>query len=180
MGLLKCIHRRSSPAQTRARAGFTLLEMILATVVIALISTAVCTLITGAMNSDRYVRSSTAAQAEVELATRRLTHNLQTAQTGQITLTGTNSVTVVSQPDPTNGYANGATVVYSLRTNPSNSSQQQLIENDPRYGGINVVANNVTTFQIALVSGFVDLYQIDLVLGSQPPAERHFKVYNRN
>ena len=163
----------------RPRSAFTLVELLVSLAIIAMISVAVSTMTVGAINSDRYIRAANTAQAESELSMRRMANNLRSAQTGTISI-GTSTFTCISQPDASNGYPSGATVVYSLQNDPQNSSQKVLIENDPRYGSTNILAHNVTTFTIVLVSGYTDYYQVDLVLGTTPPQERHFRVYNRN
>ncbi len=163
---------RTAPA--RARHAFTLLELIIALLIFTIISTAVCVLTVGAMNTDRFLRSANTAQAEAEIAMRRIVHNLQTAQTGSIAIGTGTTIQLITQPDSTSGYPSGATITYSV------NASKQLIENDPRLNGNNVLANNVSTFTIAYVTGFADLYQVDLVINSQPITERHFKVYNRN
>lgn len=159
--------------------GFTMVELLMALMILALITTAVTTMTFGAMNTDRFLRSTNTAQAEAELAMRRIAFNLRTAQTGSITISGT-TLTTLSQPDSANNAPNGATVVYSLRTNPTNANQKQLMENDARFGGLNVLANNVSTFTITPVSGIANLYRVDLIIASSPIVERHFNISCRN
>ncbi|HUO10469.1 MAG TPA: type II secretion system protein [Phycisphaerae bacterium] len=161
----------------RSRA-FTLLELITGLVIIAIISTAVCTLTLGSMNTDRYLRSTTTAQSEVELAMRRIINNVHEAQTGSVTV-GVHTLNTLTQADAPHGYSSGATVAYCLQADPANAGQQVLMENDQRYGN-NVLVHNVTTFNVTQVSGISGLYQIDLVAGSAAVSERHFKVFTRN
>ena len=161
------------------RAGFTLVELILALLITAIISLAACTLVFSALASDRYLRSAHSAQAEVELASRRIINNIREAQTGSIVI-GTQTLTTITQADTADGYPNGVTVSYALQNDPNHAGQKQLVETDPRYGTNNVVANNVTTFKVALVSGFTDFYQLDIVAGTSPVAERHVQVNTRN
>ena len=170
---------RWSAQRTGATPGFTLLELMLALAVNCVVFTAVGVLVYGGVRADSYLQSCNTTQAEVELAMRRMSNNLRTAQTGSITL-GTGTFTTLTAPDTAHGYPNGATVVYSLVSDPLHSGQKLLNENDPRYGSTNTLAHNVTTFNIALVTGFVDLYQVDLVTGTAPVVERHFRVQNRN
>ena len=157
---------------------FTLLELITGLVILAIISTAICTLPFGSMNADRYLRSYTSAQSEIELGMRRIVNNLHEAQTGSIT-TGTSTLNTLTQSDTLHNLPGGATVAYSLQADPSNTGQQILMENDERYGN-NALVHNVTTFNAALVSGVPNLYQIDIVVGSPTIAERHFRVFARN
>jgi prepilin-type N-terminal cleavage/methylation domain-containing protein len=164
--------------------GFTLLELLLALAINCVIFTAVGVLVYGGVRTDSYLQSCNTAEAEVDLAMRRMVHNLQTAQDNSITL-GTSTFTIITGPDSNsyNGvtYPNGATVTYSLQNDPLHTGQKLLVENDPRYGSTaNTLAHNVTTFNIALVTGMSSLYQVDLVTGTAPVAERHFQVFGRN
>ena len=161
----------------RRRFAFTLLELILSLVVLAIIS-AVCALTTGSMNVDRYMRACTDGQSEVEFAMRRIAGNLREAQSGSITFTAT-TLNTLTQSDPGHGYPNGATVSYSLLPDPSNLFQHILVENDQRYG-TNTLVHNVTTFNVAQVPGFSSLYQMDIVAGAPNISERHIKALARN
>ena len=167
------------PRQLRRPRGFTLLELILALVISAIVSLAVVTLLFAALADDRYLRTAHSSQAEVELAVRRIANNIREAQTGSIVV-GTGALTTKTQPDATNGYPNGVTISYALQTDPANTGRKQLVETDPRYGTSNVLANNVSTFTIAAVSGIDGLYAVDLVIASNPASERHIRVYARN
>ncbi|MGN6368982.1 MAG: PulJ/GspJ family protein [Phycisphaerae bacterium] len=160
------------------RRAFTLLELILGLVIMAIISTAVCALTTGSMNADRYMRAFTDSQSEVEFAMRRITNNIREAQTGSITFTAT-TLSTLTQADAAHGCSSGATVSYALRPDPSNASLRILVETDQRYG-TNTLVHNVQTFSVSQVSGSSDLYQIDLVAGGTDQAARHFKVLARN
>lgn len=157
---------------------FTLLELILAMVILVIISAAVCALTTGSMNVDRYMRSCTDGQSEVDFTMRRIANNVREAQSGSITFTAT-TLNTMTQSDPAHGYSTGATVAYSLLPDPSNLSQRILVENDQRYG-TNTLVHNVTTFNVAQVAGFSSLYQIDIVAGTPNVSERHFKALARN
>jgi prepilin-type N-terminal cleavage/methylation domain-containing protein len=159
---------------------FSLIEIILALVILAVCSVAVCTLTFGAMNDDRYLRKTAAYQAEAELAIRRVTNNIRSAQAGTIVLGTTNILTTVTQADSAGGYPNGVTVTYTLQNDPGNSGKKQLCETDARYGTNNVLASNVTSFTVTAVSGVADLYNVDIVIAGTPPIERHVQVYCRN
>lgn len=159
--------------------GYTLIELIMAVTLLAIISVAVCMLTFGAFNTDRYLRTRNTSVAEIELATVRLANNIRAAQTGTITV-GTGTLSTVTQADTAHGYPNGVTVSYALQTDPLHAGMKQLIENDPRYGTTNVLATNVATFTVAAVAGVTGLYQVDIVINSQPIEERHFQVLGRN
>jgi len=167
-------HRRILTPVARA---VTLVELLISVLVLAIVSTAITTLLFGAMNDNRYLESTGTAQSELELAMRRITNNIREAQTGAVVL-GTSTLAMTTQPDSADGYPAGATVSYALQ-NSSVTGQKDLAETDQRYG-TNVLVHNVTTFTVAAVSGIPDLYQIDMIVGTSPKEERHFKVYARN
>jgi len=167
-----------TPAYRRARRGFTLVEMIMALLILAMICTAVGSLTNAAMNDDRYLRAHNTALAESEMAMRRIANNIREAQTGSIAI-GTSTLSTLTQADTADGYPVGATIKYFLQASTTVTGQKDLAETDPRYG-TNVLAHNVTTFTVALISGYNDLYQVDLVLGTTPVQERHFQVNTRN
>ena len=178
------------PATPVPRRGMTLVEMMTALTVFAIVSTAVVVLLTGASNSDRYVRACNTAESEMDVALRRMGNNIMEVQTGSIVV-GTASVTsgsstvtcailtTLTQPDNADNYPSGVTVSYTLNADTSNPGQFVLAENDQRYG-TSVLIHSVKSFKVAPVSGIADLYQIDLVLGGVMGNERHFKVLGRN
>jgi prepilin-type N-terminal cleavage/methylation domain-containing protein len=173
------ISQRNARRRRRcAGGGFTFVELMTALVIFAMLATAACILLFGALNTNRHVQSLTTAESEIELAMRRMVNNIHEAQTGSIAV-GTSTLTLLTQDDPAHGYSNGASVIYSLQADSSNAGQQDLMENDQRYG-TNTLVHNVTTFNIALVSGSTALYQVDLVVGTKVKEERHFQVAARN
>ncbi len=170
--------RRGGTPGIARRRGFTLVEVLIAVVILAVVSTAIVTMIFGAMNDNRYLQNTGTAQSEIELAMRRITNNLREAQTGSITI-GAHTIATLTQADSIDGYPSGATVSYALQVSTTTTGQKDLAETDQRYG-TNVLVHNVTTFNAALVSGIANLYQIDVVVGTTTPEERHFKVLARN
>ncbi len=97
-----------------SRRAFTLIEIITALTIITVLSTAVCTMLFGALNGDRFLRSTNAAQCEIELAMRRITNNIREGQAETMTV-GTSTITTLTQADVVNGYPSGATVTYALQ-----------------------------------------------------------------
>jgi prepilin-type N-terminal cleavage/methylation domain-containing protein len=160
------------------RRGFTLVELMVALLITAILSLAVCTLTAGAFKDDAYLRAAVIGQNEVELATRRMVNNIKEAQTGSITI-GTSTLSTLTQADSADGYSSGATVSYALAADATYPTQNDLVETDQRYGS-NVLVHNVTTFTVSLVSGYTNLYHIDLVAATQPITERHVQVFGRN
>src|SRR5947209_4609346 len=99
--------------------GMTLLELMLALSITTMLGSAMCALIAGAMNTDRFLRSTNSAQSEIEVVVDHLSNNIREAQSGSIVV-GTGTLSTLTQPDAANGYANGSTVSYSLATDPTN------------------------------------------------------------
>ncbi len=171
-------HVQQVSSARRARRGFTLVELVLAMLILSLISTAVCYMLYAAMDADSFLRSTNTAQSEIELAMRRITNNIRESQAGSVVV-GTSTLSTLTQSDVVDGYANGVIVSYALQPDPNTAGQQMLVETDQRYGA-NPLVHNVTVFNVAMVAGVPNLYQIDLKVGSQMIEERHFKVYGRN
>ena len=160
------------------RRGFTLIELLLALTVVSIMGTAVCYLIVAAMDGDSSLRTIHSAESEVDVAVARITNNMLECQSGQL-VTGTSTLSTLTQADAANSMPSGATVSYGLQNDPAHSGQKMLMENDQRYGN-NALVHNVTTFNVAAVSGVAGLYQVDLVVAGPIVVERHFKVYARN
>ena len=127
-------------------AALTLVELVVAkALIVSAISIAAFTLLDGALNANRYIRTSTNTTSTVELAIRRILHNVRTASalTTPTTGTATSTLTTVTQPDASNGNAT-YTVTYTLTSG-------NLTENDTRYG-TNTLLSNVTAFTVTLVN----------------------------
>ncbi len=127
------------------RRGMTMVELLTSLVIVSVLSLAVFALLGAALNTDRYMRTSTNTTTSVELAIRRMLHNVRTASslTTPTTGTATSTLTTVTQPDPNNSNAT-YTVTYTL-------SGGNLTENDTRYG-TNTLLSNVTAFNVTLVN----------------------------
>ena len=164
---------RAQAGHDPRRAGFTLIEFLLALAIIACLSAAVCTLLVGAFNTSRYLLSAGGTNSEVGLAIGRMLHNLRmcSALVSPTNNTAQNTFTIVTQPDANNGNAT-YTVSYTL-------SGTQLTETDTRYGS-NVICNNVSAFTVQLMAGTTNVVQITLTEGSGTQVTRTFKVYCRN
>lgn len=163
-----------------SRRGLTLIETMLSLVVFAILAVAGFTVLSGALNTDRYLRSANTTESEIELATRRITNNLRTAaaMATPTTTTAGNTLSITTQPDTGNSNAQ-YTVSYSI--NASN----QLVETDSRYGagtaGNNVLLNNVATFSVQLQStASPRVIQVTVTTSAPQAVTRSFKVYCRN
>ena len=71
------INRRLHSRLARRR-GLSLLELITSVVVLAILSVGATNLIVGALRTDRVLLDSNRQVSEIELAIRRLTHNIRT------------------------------------------------------------------------------------------------------
>src|SRR5438045_7226244 len=87
---------RQSP-NGRSCRGVTLLELLVALAVVAVLSTAVAILLTGAGKIHQYVNNETDAMSQVENAYRRMMHNIRTSS--MTPTAASNVLTVRSQPD---------------------------------------------------------------------------------
>ena len=156
------------------RTAFSLVELLLALTIIAILSGGVCILLTGSLNVDRFLTSANATNYQVDLAVARMLHNLRgcNALSDPTATTTQHTFTVQTQPDPDNGLQS-YTVVYAL-------VGSQLIETDDRYGS-NVICNNVTTFNVTLISPSTPIsVQITLTAGTPEPVTRSFRALCRN
>lgn len=159
---------------SRRRRGFTLLEMVVALTVLAVLSVSVTALLYGALNTDRHVRQVGSAASEVDLAVRRITHNVRTASamSSPAGTTAVSTLSTVTQPDASNGGAT-YTVTYALVNG-------DLVETDSRYG-TNTLVRDVSAFTVALQgSGSPRVVVITLQAGEGTGVRRQFRVACRN
>lgn len=165
--------------QFHGRGAFTLIELIVALVIIAWLSAAMMVLVAGAAKNSAYVNTTSDAIWQIENASRRITHNLRTASaiTAPTNTTATSTLTTVTQQDPANGNATYA-VTYTL-------TGTNLTESDSRYNGArnaaNTIATNVTAFTVTRQSVASPVwFQVTLTIGTATPTTRTFYVYCRN
>jgi prepilin-type N-terminal cleavage/methylation domain-containing protein len=126
----------------RGRA-VTLVELLVALTVLAVISTAVTVLLTGAADAHQYVNTECDAMAQVENAYRRILHNVRAAS-DVLAPTDTavgSTLSVATQMDSTYSATVAPTVTYSVVGG-------NLVETDDRYGTNNVLVENVKTFSV--------------------------------
>jgi prepilin-type N-terminal cleavage/methylation domain-containing protein len=154
---------------------FTLVEMMLALVIISVVSVAVTALLAASGNSSSYVTSTNNAVWQVDNACRRMTYNLRMASTldSPAGTTQTNTFTVHTQQDAGNGNATYQ-VVYAVDGN------NNLTENDARFG-TNTLVSNVTSFTVVRVTASAPTtVQISITAGTKSPVTRTFVVLCRN
>jgi prepilin-type N-terminal cleavage/methylation domain-containing protein len=162
---------------TARRRGLSLVELLLGLAVLAIVSVGATNMIIGGLRVDRAMLDANRQVSEMELAVRRMTRNIRTGTI--LSLTGTTSFTLASQPDSTKVGAT-YTVTYSY-----DSAAQTLSEASTQYGSpapVNVIAYNVTTFSVSKVSDDPVVLQLDIAIGSRNSAatRRTFRVLNRN
>lgn len=164
----------------RARRAMTLVELLVALVIVAICSIAVERMLAAALQSERYLNKTNAAMSEVELAVRRMTHALRTCQSVRVPagtasetpIAAQSSFSLVTQPDP-----DDASKSYSVTYQLSGTTLQEI---DSRYG-TNTLVNNVSAFSVIRDSASPDsLIKITLTLNTQPAVTRTFRICCRN
>ena len=118
----------SQNLETIRRRGVTLVELLVALAVVAVLSTAVAILLTGAGKIHQYVNNETDAISQVENAYRRMMHNIRTSSATPTAVS--NVLTVRTQPDSSYSgtvASSGATVVYKKDTSGN------VVEVDDRF-----------------------------------------------
>jgi prepilin-type N-terminal cleavage/methylation domain-containing protein len=164
------------PIAARAgRPAFTLVELLLALAITAMLSVAVTAMLMGAARTDLYVSQQSTAVSQAENALRRIVYNLRAASAVSSPATGVtaSTLTLATQPDSANGNQPW-TVTYAL-------SGTDLTENDPRYNNgaaPNTIARNVSSFQVVHTSN--SLITITITVGTNPQVKRSLTVYCRN
>ena len=159
----------------QAGRGFTMVELVMALVIVAVISTAVAALVAAGGNSSSYVTSTNDAVWQVDNACRRMTYNLRMASAldSPAGTTGTNTFTLHTQKDPS--YSNTAQqVIYAVDGN------NNLTENDARFG-TSALVKNVTSFTVTRLSTTAPTsVQITITAGTTSSVTRTFTVLCRN
>lgn len=159
------------------RRGATLVELLVALTVLAIISTAVTTLLSGAAETSSYVNTATDTVSQVETAYRRMVHNLRTASAISAPAdtnahTSGTLLTIQTQPDPSYGNA-ACTVSYLISGN-------NLVEQDTTRYGTNTLVYNATVSVKRLSMTSPTLVQVTISAGGNPTISRTFTVYCRN
>ena len=170
----------------------TLVELIVAMVVMAIVSTAAFAVLFAATGMNRYVQNQDAALWDAELAWHRLLANGRAAlSTTSFPIAGTAPVVApdangqsrltVTVPDVANSTTR--TVVYYCT---GTTAPYTLVENDPRYnvgGNPSVVAHNVQSFAASLTTTSGEQIWIDLRLAPSNTGfviRRHICIDCRN
>ena len=157
--------------------GMTLVELLVALVVMSIISVGVTTMLTGASKTSLYVTNGTDSLSQVEIAYRRIMHNLQacSAINAPTTTTAGSTLTVVTQPDAGNSNQT-YTVTYTL-------TGTNLTETDSRYSPAtaNTLVSGVTAFTVQRKSlASPQAVTVTITAGTLPVVTRSFTAYCRN
>jgi prepilin-type N-terminal cleavage/methylation domain-containing protein len=162
------------------RRAFTLVELLIALVVMVVITTAVGLLLQGSARSYGAMNSMVSAQWEIELALRRIVTQTRfcTSLTTPNTTTAGTTLDITSQADPDNGNATYA-ISYSLIT--AADGTKQLQESDPRYGN-SILVHDVVSLDIHLLNPTdPKVVVITIVAGKSPNVvTRTLQVTPRN
>jgi len=162
----------------KSQSGFTLVELLVSLVIIAILSVAVSTMLVGAAKTNLFVLNETDAVSQAENALRRIMHNLRTASaiSAPATMTSSSTLTLVTQTDPATG--NPYTITYTL-------TGTTLTESDPRYntsgGSPNTIASNVSAFSVTRNSlSSPQTVTVMITVGTAAPVSRSVTIYCRN
>jgi prepilin-type N-terminal cleavage/methylation domain-containing protein len=161
------------------RPAMSLLEMLLALTILAVVSTAVVAMLHGGAQVSSALGSSISNQWEVESAITRIIQQTRmcTALTVPNGTSGGTTFNLVTQPDAANGNLT-YTVSYALVT--AADGTRQLQETDPRYG-TSILIRNVQSFSIRTKNvGPPQVAIVTLTVGTTPPVTRTFRVTPRN
>ncbi len=163
-----------NPDMKARRRGVTLVELMVALSVVAVLSAAIAVLLVGAGDTNQYVNSEADAMSNVENAFRRILHNARTASALTAPTTGTlgNTLTVRTQPDPSFGNA-PATVTYSLLNG-------NLVETDSRYPGNSVLVPGVSAFTVQRTGAGPLQLNVSITAGATPGVTRSAMITCRN
>jgi prepilin-type N-terminal cleavage/methylation domain-containing protein len=168
--------RRGPRAWRRHGAAVTLVELLVALAIVAVLSSAVAVMLAGASQTNSYVNKETDAMSSVENATRRILHNVRTASKIDTPTDNAlcHSLELHTQNDPANHDA-AADVVYSLDT------YGNLIETDSRYHGIvATLVTGVSVFNVQRLNTLPTQINITITSGTMPPVTRTITVTCRN
>ncbi len=168
-----------SVASGRKVLGLTLVEMLMSLSILAVVSTAVVTMLHGGAQVSAALTSSMTNQWEVQAAIARMVQQSRLCTTLNVpTGTGGGSAfSLVTQPDAAN---NSATynVSYALVTVADGT--RQLQETDSRYG-TSILIRNVQSFDVRTKNvSAPQVVIVTLTVGGAPPVLRTFRITPRN
>lgn len=178
------VARASRPCFVPRRA-MTLVELILALIVISFISTAAFSIVLAGANINRYTKSQDAALWDADFAWHRLLSNGQAALASPLPTVATDangqSRFTFTVPDVANSTTRS--IVYYCT---GASAPFTLVESDPRYnvgGNPTTIASNVKSFAVTIDTSITEQFWVDLKLAPNNTGftvRRHFCIDARN
>jgi hypothetical protein len=181
--------RHPPPRPSRA---LTVVELLVALSIVAVVSTAVTTLLYAGGKVNSFVTSSIDTQWEVEAAVNRIAQEIRTCDPLNLVNvpTGTGGgafCSFVTQPDPANG---NQTYDVSLQLMQASDGTWQLWESQylhgtttPRFAGqpSAVILHNVQSFDVRTkTAGLPQVVTITMTAGRNPPVTRTLTIAPRN
>jgi len=155
----------------------TLVEMLMALSIFAVVSTAIVTMLHGGAQVSTALGNSISNQWEVQSAIARIIQQTRVCTSLSVPggTTGGSSFSLVTEPDAGNVTYN---VSYDLIT--ASDGTKQLQETDPRYGA-SILIHNVQSFSIRTKNLTPPQVAIlTLTVGGAPPVSRTFRITPRN
>jgi prepilin-type N-terminal cleavage/methylation domain-containing protein len=169
--------RKVAAAGSRRR-GLTLVEMLVALSITAVVSTAVAAMLHAGAKVNSSLNDVMTSQWEMESAIMRITQlaRVCTSLTVPTGVSGGTSFSLVTEPDAANGNAT-YTVTYALA--PVNGANE-LQETDPRFGTSTLI-HNVQSFDVRTKNlGLPQVVVLSITAGPAPAATRTFRIMPRN
>jgi prepilin-type N-terminal cleavage/methylation domain-containing protein len=162
--------------RARGRA-VTLVELLVALTVLAVLSVAVTTMLRGAAQVSGAITTSMTSESEVEFTLHRVIQNVRMASVLKkpSVITVAHELELVTQPDAANATYQ---VLYEIVPGPDGTTQLQ--ETDPRYGK-SILISDLQTFDVRLQTADPPkIVLITLKAGKNPGVTRSVKIAQRN
>lgn len=162
---------KSLPRRSRA---FTLIELMIALVIFALIAVAGTYLLLASCDTQQYVQNSAAADSEVEFARQRITENIRAATA--VVISGS-TITITSPPS---SLISGGTftITYSILGSTLTETYLNNTNNQTYTSG--TLVHNVTQFSVSKLAANPKAFQLVLTAGTTPSVQRTFVAFARN
>jgi prepilin-type N-terminal cleavage/methylation domain-containing protein len=158
----------------RAVRGYTLAELMVSLSIMAMVSTAISSLLVSANNISKSVKSSTSATSQMETAMARMIETTRSAADVQFDANGL----YIQTPPDSNSYS------YIYIYYVSNNQLREKVEYASSLAQIqdNVLVNNVMSFTTTQVNaaGRPRAYQLVVTAGPNPAISRTCVVTGRN
>lgn len=156
----------------------TLVELLMALSILAVVSTAVVSMLHAGAQESGVLTNAMSSQWEVEAAIGRIVQEgrVCTSLSVPTGVSGGTAFSLVTEPDPNNNNTT-YTISYALATV---NGVQQLQETDSRYG-TSTLLHNVQSFNVRTKNaGAPQVVIIALTAGNSPAVARTFRITPRN